>query len=264
MKMKSLFCILAVFAFVALAQNVLFGQAVNFAQIQGRVMDASGAAIPGATITVTQPDTGLVRTTVSNDSGQYALPNLPVGQWDLRAKAQGFGDLQKNLVLQVGEQPQINLTMKVGGASETVEVTTAVASVETHDNSVSTVIDNTRILEMPLNGRNLPDLVMIAGAATNNTLPSNDLNSTKNYGNNVSGASQTISVAGNQQNSNNYLLDGGDNRAVFSNINAPFPFPDAVQEFSVQTNGLGARWRPFGWDDNAVRNRERIASRNCF
>jgi len=243
MKTKQLMWIVAVIAFVALAQTVLFGQAVNFAQIQGRVTDSSGAAISGATVTATQTSTGLVRTTVSNDSGQYVLPNLPVGQWDIRAKAQGFGEfLQKNVTLQVGEQPQINISMKVGGATETVEVTTAVAAVETHDNSVSTVIDNTRILEMPLNGRNLPDLILIAGAASNASVPSQDLNSTKNYGNNVSGASQTISVAGNQQNSNNYLLDGGDNRAVFSNINAPFPFPDAVQEFSVQTNGLGARY----------------------
>jgi hypothetical protein len=243
MKIKQLFWILAVFAFVALAQNVLFGQAVNFAQIQGRVMDASGAAVAGAKITVTQTTTGLVRNTTSNASGQYSLPSLPVGAWELRASAPGFGEfVQKGIVLQVGEEPQINITMKVGNVSETIEVKSDVALVETHDNSVSTVIDNTRILEMPLNGRNLPDLVMIAGAASNNTLPSNDLNSSKNYGNNVTGASQTISVAGNQQNANNYLLDGGDNRAVFSNINAPFPFPDAVQEFSVQTNGLGARY----------------------
>ena len=243
MNAKQLLSILAVMILVVLSPNLLFGQAVNFASIQGSVMDASGAAVAGANITATQTETGAVRKTQSNAAGQYSLPSLPVGNWELRVSAAGFGDfLQRGIVLQVGEQPQINISMKVGTVAETVEVSSSAAVVETHDNSVSTVIDNTRILEMPLNGRNLPDLILIAGSATNSSLPSQDLNSTKNYGNNVTGASQTISVAGSQENSNNYLLDGGDNRHAFSNINAPFPFPDAVQEFSVQTNGLSARY----------------------
>jgi protocatechuate 3,4-dioxygenase beta subunit len=88
METKQLFCILAVIAFVALAQNVLFGQAVNFAQIQGRVVDASGAAVANAKVTATQTANGLVRTTSTNETGQYSLPSLPVGPYELRISAQ--------------------------------------------------------------------------------------------------------------------------------------------------------------------------------
>src|SRR6185369_15292592 len=102
MKTKQLFCILAVIAFVALAQNVLFGQAVNFAQIQGRVVDASGAAVANAKVTATQTANGLVRTTSTNETGQYSLPSLPVGPYELRISAEGFnGYVQKGITLQV-------------------------------------------------------------------------------------------------------------------------------------------------------------------
>jgi len=222
----------------------LLGQAVNFAQIQGRVMDVTGANISGAKLQLTQGATGLVRATTSGTDGAYALPNLPVGTWDLRVSAPGFKEyIQKGILLTVGETPTIDVTMTVGAVSETVEVSADAAMVETHENSISTLIDNKRIMELPLDGRNAPQLIMLAGGAANPTLPSNDLNSTKNYGNGVgNGPSQTISVGGGQQNANNYLLDGGDNNHAFSNVNAPFPFPDAIQEFSVQSNGMSARY----------------------
>jgi hypothetical protein len=244
MKFVQMLKILAVVAFVALAQNVLFGQAVNFAQIQGRISDATGASIVGAQITATQINTGLVRTTVSSSEGSYTLPNLPVGPYQLKVTATGFRNYsQTGIVLQVGETPEVNVKLVVGSVAETVEVRANAAMVETHENSISTMIDNARILELPLDGRNMVSLVMASGAATNPTLPSNDLNSTKNYGNGVAnGPSQPISVGGGQENANNYLLDGSDNNDAFSNVNAPYPFPDAVQEFSVQSSGLSARY----------------------
>ncbi|MBZ5510956.1 MAG: TonB-dependent receptor [Acidobacteriia bacterium] len=244
MKFVQMLKILAVVAFVALAQNVLFGQAVNFAQIHGRITDATGAAIVGAQITASQFNTGLVRTTVSGSEGNYALPNLPVGPYQLKVTATGFRNfLQTGIVLQVGETPEVNVKLVVGSVAETVEVRANAALVETHENSISTMIDNARILELPLDGRNMVSLVMGSGAATNPTLTSNDLNSTKNYGNNqANGPSQPISVGGGQENANNFLLDGSDNNDAFSNVNAPYPFPDAVQEFSVQSSGLSARY----------------------
>ncbi|MBZ5568429.1 MAG: TonB-dependent receptor [Acidobacteriia bacterium] len=244
MKIVQLLKVLAVCAFVALAQNVVFGQAVNFAQIQGRISDPSGAAIVGAQITATQVETGLVRNTVSNAEGHYVLPNLPVGPYRVNVSASGFQNYQqKGMVLRVGETPELNIKLTVGSVAETIEVRADAALVETHENSISTMIDNERILQLPLDGRNMVSLVMGTGAATNPTLPSNDLNSTKNYGNGQSsGPSQTISVAGGQENANNYLLDGSDNNDAFSNVNAPYPFPDAIQEFSVQSSGLSARY----------------------
>ena len=184
MKFVQMLKILAVCAFVALAQNVLFGQAVNFAQIHGRISDATGAVIVGAQITASQINTGLVRTTVSNSEGTYSLPNLPVGPYQLKVSATGFENyLQKGLVLQVGETPELNVKLVVGSVTDTVEVRANAALVETHENSISTLIDNARILELPLDGRNVVSLVLGSGAATNPTLTSNDINSTKNYGN---------------------------------------------------------------------------------
>ncbi len=238
-----LFQALAVVVLLAAMPALSFGQAVNFAQLHGRVVDSTGAALPGASITATQITTGLVRVTQTTGDGTYALPSLPVGPYQLQVKAGGFRDyLQRGIELQVAANPEINVTMTVGTVAQEVEVTANVAMVEMHDNSISTMIDNRRIMELPLNGRNLPDLIMLAGGATNPTLNSNDLMSSKNYGNGTTGASQTISVGGNQENANNYLLDGGDNNDAFSNVNSPFPFPDAVQEFSVQSNGLSARY----------------------
>ncbi len=254
MKFVQMLKILAVCAFVALAQNVLFGQAVNFAQIQGRISDATGAAIVGAQITASQFNTGLVRTTVSGSEGNYTLPNLPVGPYQLKVTATGFRNyLQTGIVLQVGETPEVNVKLVVGSVAETVEVRANAAMVETHDNAISTMIDNDRIMELPLNGRNVVDLIMVSGGASNTTLVSQDLLSSKNYGNGLllSGPSQAISVGGGQQNANNYLLDGGDNNDAFSNVNNPFPFPDAIQEFSVQSSGGSAR---FGVHAGAVVN----------
>ncbi len=244
MKTRYLFTTLVVCMFLALSQGLLFGQAVNFAQIHGRVTDSTGAAVAGAQITATQTDTGLVRTTTTGSEGNYVLPNLPIGLYQLKISAGGFRDhVQKGIVLNVGESPMLDVKLSVGSVTETVEVNADAALVETHENSISTLIDNKRIMELPLDGRNAPQLILLSGGAANPTLTSNDLNSTKNYGNgNANGPSQTISVGGGQENANNFLLDGGDNNDAFSNINAPFPFPDAIQEFSVQSSGLSARY----------------------
>lgn len=228
---------------IAALSVYLCGQAVNFAQIQGRVTDPSGAAVAGATVTATQVDTGTTRTVTTNTDGAYVLPNLPLGPYRVQVSAKNFKDyVQKGLVLRVGDTPTMDVALQVGSVSEHVEVVADAAMVETHENSISTMIDSERIMELPLNGRNAPDLILLSGGASNTPISSQDLNSTKNYGNNQSGASQTISVGGGQENANNYLLDGSDNNDAFSNINAPFPFPDAIQEFSVQSSGLSARY----------------------
>lgn len=243
MKKRHLLLILAVTICVVSGHNLLFGQAVNFGSIQGRVIDSTGAVVANANIVITQTDTGFTRTAASSENGQYVFNAIPLGPYQLKASAVGFQDFVQRVTLTVGSTPTIDIKFAIGTASENVEVTGEAATVDTTSNSVSTLIDNARILDMPLDGRNAPQLIMLAGGAANPTLPSNDLNSTKNYGNgNAAGPSQTISVAGGQENSNNYLMDGGDNNDAFSNINAPFPFPDAIQEFSVQANGLNAQY----------------------
>jgi hypothetical protein len=241
---RQLLRVLVLVAGVALAATSVAAQSVNSAQIHGTVADPTGAAIAGAQIKATQTETGLARTTVSGPEGSYSLSNLPVGPYTLDVTFTGFQTYrQTGIVLQVSENPKIDVTLKVGTVTQTEEVRGDAVMVKTEETSVSQVIDQQRIVDLPLDGRQITDLLLLSGAASNTTIPGNDLLSSKNYGNGnvTSSVSATISVAGGQQNSNNFLLDGGDHVDKFSNLNMPLPFPDAVQEFSVQSSTLTAR-----------------------
>src|SRR5438552_10535087 len=137
------------------------------AQISGAVQDTSGAVLPGVEITATQTDTGVGRTTVTNETGYYTLPNLPLGPYKLEASLPGFRSfLQTGIVLQVNSSPTINVTLQVGQVSEQVEVQANASLVETRNIGVGTVVENTRILELPLNGRQAVELIALAGAAS--------------------------------------------------------------------------------------------------
>jgi hypothetical protein len=214
---------------------VCCGQAIAVAETQGRILDATGAAAPGAQIRMTEAETRYVRSTTCRADGGYSLPNLPVGPYTLEVTAKGFKTyVQLGIILQVGSSIQVDVTMQVGSVSENVVVTASAGMVETRSNSVAQVIDERRIVELPLNGRQVTDLIVISGAAT--PTPNANMISSKNYP-----SSTTMSVAGGQGNGTNYLLDGGDNISNFTNVNMPFPFPDALQEFSVETSSLPAR-----------------------
>jgi len=220
----------AVFVFIVFAAASVFGQAVNNAQIHGRVTDAGGAAVAKALVKVTQTASGLVRTATSDSEGGYSLPYLPVGPYQLEVSAQGFQDyIQKGIILQVGQDVQVDVSLPTGGVSEKIEVDANAEMVETRETSVSTVIDQRRIVDLPLNGRQATQLILLSGAATNPPLTGNDLLSSKNYGNGLNNSSVAISVAGGQETSTSYLLDGGDHNDAFSNVNLPVPFPDALQ-----------------------------------
>jgi Carboxypeptidase regulatory-like domain len=136
------------------------------AQISGIASDTSGAILPGVDIRVTQTDTGITRAAVTNETGAYVLPNLAVGPYRLEASLPGFRSfVQTGIVLQVGSNPVINVSLQVGQVAETVEVQANATFVETRVTGVGTVIENQRILELPLNGRQATDLITLAGAA---------------------------------------------------------------------------------------------------
>src|SRR5881296_2482658 len=119
----------------------VFAQAAS--QISGTVKDQSGAVLPGVEITATQTDTGIARSTVSNETGSYVLPNLPVGPYRLEAALPGFRTfVQTGIVLQVNSNPQINITLEVGQVAETVEVQANATLVETRSTGVGQVIEN--------------------------------------------------------------------------------------------------------------------------
>jgi len=213
-------------------------QAGASAQISGLVSDPSGAVVPNAKVTATHIDTGLVRTTISGADGIYALPNLPVGSYKLEVQAGGFETyIQTGIVLEVSNAVTVNVQLRVGEAKQQIEVAANASMVQTQTTSVASVMDNARVLDLPLNGRQATDLLMLMGAATNTT-DSNltDIKTSKNYF-----SSDSISVAGGQSSATSYRLDGGTHMDNFSNINLPFPFPDAIQEFSVETSSVTAQ-----------------------
>ena len=231
-------------ALAILPGRIVEAQAVANAKIHGVVVDSQGLVVPNAVIVATQTDSGFAATGKSDDAGLYTLPNLPVGPYKVTFSAPGFSGLQRSgILLQVGNDADIGAVLKVGSVSESVTVTEGAAQVQTEDTAISTVVDQRRIVDLPLNGRNAADLVLLSGASAPTT--NGDMTTNKTYGStgtSAIGGSLNIAVAGGQGNQINYLLDGGDHNDSFSNVNMPFPFPDVLQEFSVQTTGLEAQY----------------------
>jgi hypothetical protein len=228
---------------------------VGGGQIQGIVTDSSGAVVPGATVEADQADSGLKRQATSGGDGGYLIPNLPVGPYTLKVSREGFESYQQSgIVIEVGNNLRIDVSLKVGGATQTVQVTSDASMVQTEDQAISQVVDKQRVIDLPLNGRLATQLVLLTPATT--TAPAGDNVGSKNYPSEV-----TLSVAGSQGTQTEYLMDGADNTDSFSNVNLPFPFPDALQEFSVQTSGLAAQ---YGFHPGAVVNVVTRAGTNAY
>jgi hypothetical protein len=198
------------------------------AQISGTAKDQSGALLPGVEVTVTQTETGITRSTVSNETGSYALPNLPVGPYRLEANLSGFRTyVQTGIVLQVNSSPVVNAVLQVGQVSEQIEVRANAGQVETRSAGVGQVVETQRILDLPLNGRQVTDLITLSGGAVQIA---------------VGGAGQgmrtgvRISAAGGQEFGVQYSLDGATHLNAFDGTNLPLPFPDALQEFKFSTS----------------------------
>src|SRR5215467_2989145 len=153
-------------ASVTLAFACTFGWAQGTAQISGTVADSSGARLPGAEVTATQTATGVTRSVISNESGVYSLPSLPTGPYKLEVALPGFRTfVQTGITLEVNASPVINVTMDVGQVTETIEVQANAALVETRTTGVGQVMEARQILDLPLNGRNVTDLILGLGAA---------------------------------------------------------------------------------------------------
>ena len=214
-----------------LATGVAWAQ-LSTAQLSGRVTDESGAVLPGATVTVTQTDTGFMRSDVTDGEGSYVMPNLPTGPYRLEVSLSGFRSYtQTGIVLQVAASPVINAVLSVGALQESVTVQGAAPLVDVQSSGISDVVQNEQILALPLNGRNAVELIVVAGAAVQtHTAP-----------NRAVPGGLGISVAGGQSFGVAYLLDGAMHNNPQDNLNMPFPFPDALQEFSVATSGLNAQ-----------------------
>lgn len=223
--------------FVSLAVVLWFaaapaGAQLSTAELNGRVSDSSGAVLPGVTVTATQTATGLVRTVVTDAEGAYLLSALPTGPYRLEMSLEGFRSYaQTGIVLQVGATPTINAVLEVGSLDETVTVAGSTPLVDVRSAGVSAVIENERIVELPLQGRQVTDLLVLSGAAVQT-----DAVSSRGVPGGVN-----ISVAGGLRTGVGYTLDGANHNNKQQNANLPLPFPDALQEFRVATSGLTAQ-----------------------
>ncbi len=223
--------ILAVFACIF----ALYGSAQTTSQISGRVADPGGAVVPGAQVHVTNTDTNAVRTVQTGGDGTYNFAVLPIGPYRLEVRKDGFQTyVQSGIVLQLDVNPTINVPLQLGNITQSVEVAVDAAMVETQNTGVGQVIQPEQVLDLPLNDRQVTQLIALSGAAVSTGGAGGTIN-TLDYPTAVS-----FSVAGSQANETNYKLDGSPNMDYRTNVGAPLPFPDALQEFRVESNSLPA------------------------
>jgi hypothetical protein len=216
----------------ALTSVAVLAQAT--AQMHGVVQDMSGAAIAGAMVKATQTDTGISRTVSTETDGSYSISNLPLGPYQIEVDKQGFATvLQSGIVLQVGSNPAIPIALKVGAVSERVEVEANATQVETSTVGVGAVVENQRVLDLPLNGRQPTDLIALSGAAVQTSAAGSTTALTMPLG-------ALVAVAGGDPQGVQYFLDGASHLNYFDGSGLLIPFPDALQEFKVTTSNQEA------------------------
>jgi hypothetical protein len=235
--MKRVWGFVGAFLLVLFASATAWAQAGATAQISGTVKDSSGGVLPGVDVTATQTDTGLKRNTTTDTDGAYTIPNLPPGPYKVEAMLQGFRTFQQTgIVLQVGASPVINVAMSLGQVAETITVQANASLVETKNLGVGQVMTNKQVLELPLNGRNTADLLVLLPAA----IPTPVGNATSRS---MQGSSGGIaySLAGGLNFGVSYTLDSATHNNPYDNLNFPLPFPDATGEFKAETSAMTAQ-----------------------
>ena len=210
-------------------------QIAGTGSIQGTVTDATGAVIPNATVTITNESTQVPRTATTGGSGSYEVPNIDIGTYSVKVAVPGFQTYTKTgIVLEVGSSISVNVPMTVGTQEQKIEVKSSSLALQTEDASFKQTIDQNAVTEMPLNGRQMTGLITLSGGSA--PAPVGDFTGTK-----YSYAAISVSIAGGNGNTTAWKLDGGDNNDWMANSNLPFPFPDAVTQFSVESTALGAQ-----------------------
>jgi hypothetical protein len=210
----------------------------GFGSIVGTVTDASGAVVAGAKVTVSDASAGFNREQITNGQGYFVFPSLRPAKYDVIVSATGFSQFAQNgVVLLADQSATVNASLAVGKATETVSVTADAPQVNTTTSTMSEVVEQRRVVDLPLNGRNAASLLLVVAGAI--PAPANDVDqgNTKTFPTVV-----TVSTNGARQNQVSFRLDGANNNDIYTNSNQPFPFPDALQEFSVQTSNYNAEY----------------------
>ena len=203
--------------------------------ILGNVKDTSGAAVPGATVTATNVETQFSRTTSTDADGQYALRLLPLGNYQIDVTMDGFKNFtQTGIVVEVGRNARIDATIEPGAIAETISVVADAPLVEANSASLSRMVGQNEVLNLPLVNRDLYTLLSITGGVTSN-----------DNSNSLGGPEQLTTINGSQRaqiGTVNFQLDGGNNTAGLRGTGNPAPNPEAVQEFRVITNNYAAEY----------------------
>lgn len=224
------------------ASMAVHGQGTS-GHITGAITDASGAVIPGATVTAVNDGTGLKREAVTNEQGNYLLSPLPPGVYRVDVTKTGFRPVARtNLTLAVDQTVRMDIALELGTVSETVEVSATAVQIDQDTSALGQVIDGAKVLNMPLNGRSPLRLTQltpnVAVAPTGNgqfqDIPVNMMDDSM------------ISINGGRARSNEVLVDGIPTTTGFSNVMTTVPNVDSTQEFKVQSNNLSAEWGRFG------------------
>ncbi len=204
----------------------------TFGQITGEVTDSSGAFIAGATVTIINVNTNATRSAVSTAAGIYAFPSLPPGTYNIKVEKQGFKTTTtNNVAVQVQQTVRLDVAMAVGQLSESIEVSAVATQLQSENSTVGTVIENKRIVELPLNGRNYLQLVALSPNVTTAS-PSAGQAGSRQGGDR---ANQSLAVAGQRTMFNHFTLDGVENTDPNFNTYVMLPSIDAIQEFKIQT-----------------------------
>jgi hypothetical protein len=221
---------LCAFTFAALSAATLGAQTT--ASILGTVTDDSGAVIAGAQVRAVNTLTNETRSTVTNELGYYSFPELPVGVYTVQAEREGFKTaVREGITLSLNRNARVDMRLALGALTERVNVFADAPLVETTTNEMGSLVDQRRVAELPLNGRNTLSLIsLVPGAQRLET------------GNAQGFVENKANVNGQRMEDSNWLLDGGDNTSPLRNYGNDVPNPDAIQEFRVITNNYGAEY----------------------
>jgi hypothetical protein len=220
-----------------LLASSLFGQ--SYGEINGTILDTSQAPLAGAQVTVQNRETRLTRRMVTTEAGYYAAPFLPPGAYEVSAEMAGFKvATRREVTVQVDTKSRIDLTLSVGNVNETVEVTASADLVNSENAAVGTVIENRRIVELPLNGRNWLQMVALSPNVSADMRASGHVDSRQGG----ERGRQPISIAGQRQFFNRFTLDGVENTDANYNTYVIRPSIEAMEEFKVQTGIYSAEF----------------------
>jgi hypothetical protein len=217
---------------VATLPGTLLGQTTG--TILGQVSDSSGATVSTAKVQVQNVGTGLTREAETNEAGSYLVLSLPTGTYKITVTAPGFKSYsQSNITLQVGQNARVDVPLTLGAVSESVDISAAALAVDTQSTTIGATIDNRRLVNIPMNGRNVLSLAQLLPGVGTGNIPTTVT---------FSRSGPTLSVSGSRTNQNNIMLDGTTMIGAMGNVAQNLPSPDALQEFRLLTNTFSAEY----------------------